>query len=676
MKIPMRWLSEWVESPWAARELGSRLTMAGFELEAVDESRPDDVLLELNVTPNRGDAMSVAGIAREVAALSGNPLKGPPIAPVPARHPDTLPVRLDVPAACPRFAGRIIRSVNNRAPVPAWMQERLQRAGVRSISPVVDVTNYVLLELGQPMHAYDLARLQGEIHVRHASAGEQLTLLDDRAITAGADVLLIADDAGGVGAAGIMGGARTAVSETTTDVFLEVAYFSPDAVLGRARRFGIQTDASQRYERGVDPAGQMRAMERATALILSIAGGSPGPIQMEESVQHVPQRSAVRLRRSQLQRLLGTTIEPSRVTQTLSALGMRVEGTSEGWRVTPPSHRFDVTIEADLIEEVARLIGYGAIPETHAPARQELHALAGSVPSERSVLDTLVARGYHEAITLAFVDPASQARLFPDREGQALSNPIASDLAVMRVSLWPGLLRAALENQRRQQERVRLFERGVRFGESEVDTLAGIATGPRFPEQWGVGGESKSPADFFDVKADVEALLAGSGASDVFAFEPGAIACLHPGRAAVLKRSGREVGRIGELHPALVRELGFTYVPVLFELDYSALEVARPAYREFSRFPSVRRDIAVVLDEAVPLSALRERVLLAAPRLLEACIPFDVYRGPGVETGRKSVALGLIFQDISRTLTDDDVDGAVAAILAALRASLNAKIRE
>jgi phenylalanyl-tRNA synthetase beta chain len=676
MKIPMRWLAEWVESPWGPRELGSRLTMAGFELEAIDEARPDDALLELNVTPNRGDAMSVIGIAREVAALSGKPLQGPPIAAVPARHHDRLPVRLEVPAACPRFAGRIFRGVNNRAPVPAWMRERLQRAGVRSISPVVDVTNYVLLELGQPMHAYDLAKLQGGIRVRHASAGEKLTLLDDRAISVGADVLLIADDAGGVGAAGIMGGARTAVSEATTDVFLEVAYFSPDAVLGRARRFGMQTDASQRYERGVDPAGQMRAMERATALILSIAGGSPGPVHMEESVQHVPKRSAVRLRRSQLQRLLGAIIEPSRVIQSLTALGMRVAETDEGWQVTPPSHRFDVAIEADLIEEVARLIGYEGIPETDAPARQKLRALAGSIPAERSVLDVLASRGYQEAITLAFVDPALQARVFPDRAGQVLSNPIASDLAVMRVSLWPGLLRVALENQRRQQDRVRLFEHGVRFGASEVDTVAGIASGLRLPEQWGVGRQSNPAADFFDVKADVEALIAGSGARAEFAFVPQAIACLHPGRAAAIMRSGRDVGRIGELHPALVRELGFTYVPVLFELDYGALEVARPVYREFSRFPGVRRDIAVVLDEAVPLSALRERVLLAAPRILEACIPFDVYRGPGVETGRKSVALGLIFQDISRTLTDDDVDGAVAAILAELRASLNAKIRE
>ena len=363
--------------------------------------------------------------------------------------------------------------------------------------------------------------------------------------------------------------------------------------------------------------------------------------------------------------------------KTLTSLGMQVTPSAEGWEATAPSHRFDIAIEADLIEEVARIVGYESFAEADAVMPQRLLGSAGTRPSERGVLDSLVARGYHEAITLAFVDPKLQERLFPERPGVALSNPIANDLAVMRVSLWPGLLRAGLDNLSRQQDRVRLFERGVRFvAAGETDTLSGIACGPRQPEQWGLGKEMKAAVDFFDVKADVEALLAGTGAGDEFAFEPATIGCLHPGRAAVVKRGGKAAGCLGELHPALVRELGFTYAPILFELDYSALAVSRPAYREFSRFPQMRRDIAVVVDEAVSLSALRERVLLASPGLLKACTPFDVYRGPGVETGRKSIALGLIFQDISRTLTDEDIDGAVAAILAELRASLNAKIRE
>ncbi len=678
MRISTQWLGEWVDSPWAPRELGSRLTMSGFELEALEEASKGDAVLELNVTPNRGDAMSVIGIAREVVALSGNPLRGPAIEAVAAKHGDTLPVELAAPEACPRFAGRVIRGVNNRAATPTWLKDRLQLAGIRSISPVVDVTNYVLLELGQPMHAYDLAKIQKGIRVRLAQPGEKLQLLDDRVIEADPDVLLITDAQGGIGLAGIMGGAGTAVSEGTTDIFFEAAFFTPAAVLGRGRRFGLQTDAGQRFERGVDPAHQARAIERATALILEIAGGSPGPTQIVESTAHLPTRPKVSMRRSQLRRLLGGDVEPERVAMTLSSLGMQVTPTAQGWDAVPPSHRFDIAIEADLIEEVARIVGFESFPEQDAIVPQSLRAWPADRPSERAALDVLVARGYYEAITLAFVDPKLQERLFPGQKGFTLSNPIASDLAVMRVSLWPGLLRAALENLSRQQDRVRLFERGVRFPvQGETDTLAGVACGPRLPEQWGVGKEAKAPVDFFDVKADVEALLAGTGAHEEFAFEPTQIGCLHPGRAALVRRKGHAVGCIGELHPALVRELGFTYPPVLFELDYSAaLAVRRPAYREFSRFPQVRRDVALVVDEGVSLSALRERVLLAAPALLKACIPFDVYRGPGVETGRKSVALGLIFQDISRTLTDDEVEGAVAAVLAELRASLDAKIRE
>lgn len=678
MRVSTAWLAEWVDCSWAPRELGSRLTMSGFELEAIEQAGANSVL-ELNVTPNRGDAMSVIGIAREVAALCDAPLRGPAIVPVPAQHGDTVPVELVAPDACPRFVGRIIRGINTKAATPAWMQERLQIAGIRSISPVVDVTNYVLLELGQPMHAYDLAKIKPGIRVRMARAGERLTLLDDREIEADPDVLLITDGNGGIGLAGIMGGANTAVGDPTQDVLLEAAFFAPAAVLGRARRFGLQTDAGQRFERGVDPAHQARAVERATALILEIAGGKPGPTQVTESLEHLPSRAKVAMRRSQLKRLLGADIEPARVSATLRGLGMQVTDTTEGWEATPPSHRFDITIEPDLIEEVARIVGYESIAEVDALIPQRARPLPGDRVSERAVLDTLIARGYHEAITLAFVDPRLQEKLFPERPAFGLSNPIASDLSAMRVSLWPGLLRAALENLSRQQDRVRLFERGVRFSAtSEMDTLSGVVCGTRWPEQWGAGKEMRVPVDFYDAKADVEALLAGAGAAHgQFTFEPLQLGCLHPGRAARVLRAGQPVGCIGELHPQVVRDLGFTYPPTLFELDYqAALGVVRPAYQEFSRYPQVRRDIAVVVDEDVSLSALRERVILAAPRLLKACIPFDLYRGPGIETGLKSVALGLIFQDISRTLTDDDIAGAVAAILAELRASLNAKIRE
>lgn len=805
MRVPYTWLAEWVRVPWSPQELGSRLTMAGLELEALEPAAPpfsgvvvaeilsaekhpqadklrvcrvatgqgeplqivcgapnaraglksalavvgarlpggldikaaklrgvesagmlcsakelgladasngivelpadapvgkplreylalDDVILELNVTPNRGDAMSIIGVAREVAALSGGGLTGPVAKQGQAELPaaalrDTVGVHLDAPSACPKFVGRVIRGVNNTAGTPVWMRERLRRAGVRSISPVVDVTNYVMLELGQPMHAYDLAKLSGEIHARLGGAGEKITLLDGKTVEVQPDVLLIADSAGPVGIAGIMGGQRTAVSAETTDVFFEAAYFAPDAVIGRAMRWGLTTDASQRFERGVNPSEQERAVERATELLLAIAGGQAGPASVERSEEHLPVRPPVTLRRKQLARLLGIGFEDARVRSSLEGLQMAVVPIEEGWRVTPPPHRFDIAIEADLIEEVARIVGYQAIPEADAPVPQRFGKLPSTRASERQLLETLALRGYQEAITYAFVDPQLQMRLFPDVAGIALANAIASDLSVMRVSLWPGLLKAALENQRRQQDRIRLFEHGARFltAESaaatgptrEVDTLAGIAYGNRLPEQWGLPREMRVPVDFFDVKGDVEALLTATGAGPEFTFEPHALSCLHPGRAARLLRKGRPVGWLGELHPSLVKALEFTYPPVLFELDVEAgLALERPAYREVSRFPQVRRDLALVVDESVALSSLTERVVLTASSLLRDLRVFDVYRGPGVEAGRKSVALGLIFQDISRTLTEDDVTRLMTAVVADLRVSMNAKIRE
>jgi len=681
MKLSYSWLKEWVDVPWEAGELGARLTMAGFELEGLVTSA-DDSILQLNVTPNRGDVMSLLGIAREVAALAGKPLMGPVRRPVTEALADTFPAQVDAPADCPTFCGRVIRGVNNQALTPAWLSARLHSADVRSVSPIVDVTNYVLLELGQPMHAYDLATLGGEIRVRHARAAERLQLLDARTVDLSADMLVIADRDAAVGLAGIMGGARTAVATGTRDVFLEVAFFAPAAIQGRARRLGLQTDASQHYERGVDPTLQLRAMERASELLLEIAGGRAGPVTRIHSNLYQPKRAAVGLRAARLGRLLGTSIAPESVQSVLSALQMTVQDAASGWQVTPPPHRFDIAIEEDLIEEVARMVGYDTIAERAGETVIHFPELPRARPPEAAVLELMSARGYHEAITYAFVDPQLQERLFPERASLALANPIASDLSAMRVSLWPGLLRAAAENQRRQQERIRLIEHGVCFAVAdgavrEVDTLAAIACGERLPEQWGIARKERAPLDFFDVKADLELLLAATGAADAFVFEPGQLSCLHPGRAARVLRAARPVGWIGELHPQIVRELDFTYPPILFELTfYDALRVDPAAYAEVSRFPMVRRDLAIVVNENVPLSALRERVTLSASSLLRQCRVFDVYRGPGLETGTKSIALGLIFQDFSRTLTDEDVDQNVASIVAGLRVSLNAKIRE
>jgi phenylalanyl-tRNA synthetase beta chain len=516
-----------------------------------------------------------------------------------------------------------------------------------------------------------------------AKPGEPITLLDGRTIETAPDVLLITDAEGPVGMAGVMGGQRTAVSEDTTDVFFEIAWFSPAAIAGRGRRWGLVTDASQRYERGVDPTLQERAMDKALELLRSFAGGVAGQVSVTQVVEQQPVRTPVQLRRSRLERLLGVAFPDDRVAATLASLQMKVVAHAAGWQVTPPPYRFDITIEADLIEEVARIIGLAAIPEQDVVSPHAFRPFPEEKPTEQVIVEAVATRGYQEAINFAFVAPGLQKTLFPDQEGLPLANPIASDLAVMRVSLWPGLIHAALENQRRQQDRIRLFEHGAKFAVAgadvrETDSLAGVATGMRLPEQWGVERESRVPVDFYDVKGDLEALFAATGGADSFTFEvpPTALPCLHPGRCARIRRQGREVGWLGELHPSLVKQLDFTYTPVLFELDMEALGVQKPSYHEISRFPQVRRDLAIVLDETVALSALAERVRSVASSLLCDLRIFDVYRGHGVEAGRKSVALGLIFQDISRTLTDQDVEQLMASIVTDLRVSLNARIRE
>ena len=642
----------------------------------------DDEILELNVTPNRGDAMSVLGIAREVGALMGaapvSQQKGSAL-PVVADATDTFRTVLSAPKACPKLVSRVVRGIDNKAPTPLWLRERLRRVGLRPISPVVDITQYVMLELGQPMHAYDLTKLKGGLEARLAQPAEKITLLDGREIELAADVLVIADSEGPVGMAGVMGGLASSCTAETTDILFEAAFFTTSAVAGRGRRHGLVTDAGQRFERGVDPVNQERAIERATQLLIQIAGGKAGPVHGVKSDPDIPRRLEVELRRARISKLLGAEITDNDVKRTLESLGMRVLANETGWLVTPPPHRFDINIEADLIEELARIVGFAAINEADAVTLQKVRPMPEEAPVEIQALEILATRGYQEAITYAFVDPALQNKLFPGTETPKLANAIASDMSVMRASLWPGLIKAAIENQRRQQDRVRLFEHGSRFeslasGGGETDLLAGIAIGARRPEQWAAKAVA---VDFYDVKQDVEALLARTGAPDEFGFIADSLPCLHPGRSARITRRGKNIGWIGELHPQLVQEFDFTYAPILFEVEFAAALAAKmPRFEEISRFPRVRRDLAVVVDEKVSLSQLHERVTFAASSLLREIRVFDVFRGPGIETGRKSVALGLIFQDNSRTLADEDADRLLAAIRADLSATLGAGFRE
>jgi len=677
VRLPLSWLRDWIDLHWEAEELARRLTASGFEVEGF-ETVGNEAVLELKTYANRGDSMSVLGVAREVAALTGNALKSPA---VPAIKPvsDAGPVPLvEVPEACPRFLLRRVEGIDNTRATPPWMVERLQHAGVRSISPVVDITNYVLLELGQPMHAYDAQRVSGTLRARLARAGESIKLLDERTVELSPDVLVIADDSGPVGMAGVMGGHGSSITPEATDLLLEVAYFPPDAIAGRGRRYGLTTDASQRFERGVDPEGQGRAMERATALLLELCGGRAGQVHETVTPAGLPPRKPVLLRRARLAQLTGAHIPDARVSGSLTGLGLAVATHAEGWMVTPPSWRFDLAIEADFIEEVLRIVGFDAVQESPMRLPQRFARRSESRIDERAVLDALTVRGYQEAINYAFVDPVLQEKLFPAQDAIRLANPIASDLAVMRVSLWPALLKSALTNLARQQDRVRLFEQGAVFlteagSLREVPRIAGIAVGSRHPEHWAGGKDS---ADFFDVKADVSAMLQLAGSAARFSWEPAGLSCLHPGRCASIRRDGREVGRVGELHPRIAAELGFTAPVMLFELDIiPALEAPLPVVQAVSRFPQVRRDLAVTVPVTTPLSAILTHASVAAGELLQDLRVFDIYQGAGIEPTRKSVALGLIFQDKSKTLTDGDADALMAAVAHELGEKLDARVR-
>jgi phenylalanyl-tRNA synthetase beta chain len=638
-----------------------------------------DRIYELNLTPNRGDCFSMLGMARDIAALTGTGPKDTASYAVAASTDAMQAVALDEPDACPRFAGRVVVGINTVARTPLWLTERLRRSGIRSIHPVVDVTNYVMLELGQPLHAYDLDRLSGTIRPRFAKTGERLTLLDEREVDVSPDTILITDDSGPIGLAGIMGGLSTAVSASTTNVFFEAAFWPQEVVAGRARNYGLHTDASLRFERGVDPAGQARAIERASGLLLEIAGGSAGPLTDLVHADRLPKRSPVVLRRSRLHALLGMELNRPEVTRILQNLSLAVEETDGGWIVEAPGFRFDLDIEDDLIEEVARVFGYDRIPETTATASLPLGPVTERSVDAGRVADTLVARDYQEVVTYSFID-AETDRTFAGSESElVLSNPISSEMSVMRGSLWPGMLKAAAANLARQQERVRLFEIGKTFhgtlaSPEEVVRVAGLATGPALPEQWSMKSRE---VDFFDVKADIEALLSLTGRGAEVAFEHAGHPALQAGQSAQIVCGGRAIGVTGKLHPSTARAFDISRAVQLFELDAAAAFAAGvPVATAVSRFPAIRRDIAVVVADDITSATLIQVALSAAPDIIRRAVVFDVYRGPGIEAGLKGVALGLILQETCRTLTDDDADNATARAVQKLQQECSAILRE
>ncbi len=638
----------------------------------------NDLAIEVDLTPNRADCLSIAGLAREVGVLNQTPVTAPDIQAVAAVHDDTFPVALEDTQGCPRYAGRVLNNVNVAAQTPVWMVERLRRSGIRSIDPVVDVTNYVMLELGQPLHGFDLDRLKDGIVVRRAKSGEKLELLDGQIIDLSENVLLITDGSGPLAMAGVMGGEQSGVNADTKRVFLESAFFAPIEIAGRARQFGLHTDASHRFERGVDPRLQEKAVERATQLLVDICGAEPGPLVVEEDASQVPVAASIELSAATVASSLGLTIEPTEIERILTGLGFELSAKGEGaWVVTAPSWRFDMAIEADLIEEIARIYGYNRLPVTVPKAALGPRGRAEQNTSTEVLVDRLASLGYQEAITYSFVEPGLQAAMFPKEHGIELANPISADMAVMRVSLWPGLLKAVSHNLNRQQDRVRLFETGLRFratnnGTEQVPMLAGIATGSRLPKGWYETGEA---LDFFDVKGDIEqvlGLIKGVG----FEFVPGQHSALHPGQCARIERDGKLVGYIGALHPNLARQLEIKQPCFLFEIQLDkVLKSKLPSFSSLSRFPASTRDLAVVVDEDTPVSELMNSVREKAGGDLESLTLFDIYRGKGIDSQRKSVALGLTWQNASRTLTDDEINNLMDSIITTLQTRFDAALR-
>ncbi|HEY4530347.1 MAG TPA: phenylalanine--tRNA ligase subunit beta [Luteimonas sp.] len=637
-----------------------------------------DASFELKLTPNRADCFGIRGIAFDVAAACGGAVADLDAVPVPAASAATVDVLLDAGADAPRYIGRVIEGVDAARATPVWMAERLRRSGVRPVSLLVDVTQYVMLELGQPMHAYDRDLLKGPVGVRRGRAGESLKLLDGRDAALDDGYLVITDAGGPVGLAGLMGGFDTRVTEATRNVFLEAAHFAPAAIIGRGRRLGLHTDAGHRFERGVDPELPRIAMEYATKLILDIAGGTPGPVTEAVLADALPAPATIGLRRARLARVLGVDIADAEVERILRALGLGVEATADGWMVTAPTRRFDLAIEEDLIEEVARIHGYDAVPTTLPGGATRLVApTEGRVP-DRDLRRALAGRGYLEAINYAFVDATLLGRWQVDEDLVPLANPLSAELGVMRPRLLPGLLDALARNAARQQGRVRLFELGKVFsaqgaGEAPRETprIAAVASGDAAAEQWGVPARR---ADFHDLKGDLEALAALSGAR--LAFRPAAPSWGHPGRSADVLRDGVLVGMIAELHPRFQQALDLDHPVVAFELDLAALTARElPRARPQSKFPSVRRDLAFIVADGVSWGELEATATAAAGPFLRELRLFDVYAGKGVETGFKSVAMGLILQDASRTLIDRDVDTVVASVTDAVAAAHGARIR-
>jgi len=619
----------------------------------------DDQVMILKLTPNRSDCLSIIGIARDVAAITGAEPCIPKIIPVAEAAQDQIKVSVQAPQACPRYTGRMITNVRATAATPDWMVRRLERCGLRSISAIVDITNYVLLEMGQPLHAFDANKLKGDIQVRMAKPGEQITLLNEQTVELQSDMLVIADDHAAVALAGVMGGDETSVNDFTVNIFLESAFFSPSVIAGKARRLGFSSDSSYRFERGVDYGNTRLALERATNLILEICGGEAGPVT--EVVTQLPERKPVRMRMDRLTAVLGISLDAAQVAKLFDQLDFAYQQSQGVFEISPPSYRFDIRIEEDLIEEVARLHGYDNIPALVPHAELRMLPLPEQKPDRSWLRNVLIARDYQEVVTYSFVDASWERDLLGNADAIPLQNPIASDMSVMRSGLWGGLLDTLTYNLNRKQERVRIFEIGaayLRDGKAyrEETRISGLAYGAVAPEQW---AQTAREIDFYDVKAEVDALTQNRAE-----YAPAQHPALHPGQTARVMLAGKAIGWLGKLHPKWQQHYELPRGAILFELDAEPLlNRTLPQYQELPKFPPVRRDLAVVLDENVPVQAILDTVRNAKIPLLHSVALFDIYKGKGIAEGKKSLAFLVLMQDTQKTLTDTEADEVIAKVL-------------
>jgi phenylalanyl-tRNA synthetase beta chain len=672
----------------SAQELGLAETSQGILILAEDAPlgqafreywQLDDNTITVELTPNRGDCTSIIGMAREIAALNRLAKKPLTINSIVASHAEQIPVQVEAQEACPRYIGRLIRNINNQAQTPIWLAERLRRSGLRSINPIVDVLNYVMFELGQPMHVFDANKINKGITVRFPKLDESLALLNGQVVKLLPNTLVIADQDKVLALAGIMGGSDSEVTTNTQTVFLESAFFSPLAMAGQARQYGLHTDASYRFERGVDPEITAKALQRATELIIQIVGGEAGPLIEQSASHYIPKPEPVILRKARVNSVLGLTIPMQEIAAILTSLDMLVTPLTDAWQVSIPSHRFDIKLEVDLIEELARIYGYDKIKPQAIRGQFATRASSETQMDLMRIKYLLVDRGYKEAITYSFVSAKLNTIFAPEQAPLELANPISAELAVMRSNLWPGLISVLQYNQNRQQERVRLFEMGLKFSQAngqilQLPILGGVVAGTRYPEQWASG---KEPVDFFDVKADIEALISLTGKPLKFSFGATEYPGLHPGQTAKILYDKQIVGYAGAIHPQVAEQLDLKLPIYLFELDLTTIsEQNIPNYTALSKYPSIRRDLALVLAEDLPVADLLAKIRHEAREIIKQVEIFDVYQGKGVPSGQKSVALSIIMQHTERTLVDEEVNQLIQKIISDLQQAFGVKLRE